>query len=100
MKGRVTQRKECKIQKPGDLCARAVRTNHSDIYLSHWKVDQEASSFQNMCLSLSSPEVYPEARILVQVTCWYERNSSSNMRQGEKAANEDYLFNPATIGDE
>lgn len=62
---------------------------------------QEAPSFQNMCLSLSSRKVYPKARVQVQEACLgYERNTSGEVRLGEKAANKDYLFKPDTIGGE
>lgn len=58
--------------------------------MGHWKVDQEAPSFQNMCLSLSSPEVYSTARIQVHDTCWgSERHASGAVRLVEKAANKD-----------
>lgn len=61
--------------------------NWSFSYLGHWKVEQEHPVFK-ICLSLSSPEVYPQARIQVQVACLeYERNTSGEVRQGEKAAN-------------
>lgn len=62
---------------------------------------QEAPSFQNMCLSLSSQKVYPKARVQVQVACLgYERNTSGEMKLEEKAAIKDYLLTPGTIGGE
>lgn len=59
--------------------------------MGHWKVEQEAPSFQNVCLSLRSPEVYPKAKIQVQrPSLGCERKTSSvEVRPGGKATNKD-----------